>query len=268
MSGRTTSEACAAQRRRLFALLAHGLLACVVLGVLTTAPARAGTLTVSAAASLANAFRELAPLFEAQNPGLRVVFNFASSDALLAQAARGAPVDVFASADEQTIDRAERQKLLVPGSRRTFARNALVVVVPSDARARPSALADLQQPAFRRIAIGSASVPAGRYARSALEAAKLWPALEPRAVFAQNVRQALDYVGRGEVEAGFVYATDAALMKDKVRIALTVPTQSPILYPAAAITGSAHADGARRFIAFLLSPQAQTILARQGFLKP
>lgn len=244
------------------------LLACVALGVLLTAPASASNLTVSAAASLGNAFRELAPVFEAQNPGTRVVFNFASSDALLAQVARGAPVDVFASADEETIDRAERQKLLVPGSRRTFARNALVVVVPSDAKARPSALADLQQPAFRRIAIGSAGVPAGRYARSALEAAKLWPALEPRAVFAQNVRQALDYVGRGEVEAGFVYATDAQVMKDKVRVAFTVPTQVPILYPAAAIAGSANADGARRFVEFLVSPQAQTILARQGFLKP
>ncbi|MCA3152313.1 MAG: molybdate ABC transporter substrate-binding protein, partial [Rhodocyclaceae bacterium] len=160
-----------------------------LLALLASGPALAAELTVSAAASLNNAFRELAPSFEAQNPGTRVVFNFAASDALLAQVARGAPVDVFASADEQTMDRAGQQKLLVAGSRRTFARNGLVVVVPADAKPRPAALADLGQPAFRRIAIGSpATVPAGRYARAALEAAKLWTAIEPRVVFSQNVR--------------------------------------------------------------------------------
>ena len=243
-------------------------LALFLIAMLAALPAMASELTVSAASSLGNAFRELAPLFEARNPGTRVVFNFAASDALLAQVARGAPVDVFASADEETMDRAGNQKLLAAGSRRTFARNGLVVVIPSDAKARPSALADLQQPAFRRITLGSpASVPAGRYARLALEAAKLWPSVEPRAVFAQNVRQALDYVARGEVDAGFVYATDAMIMKDKVQVAFSVPT-TPILYPAAAIAGSAQIDAARRFVDFLLSPEAQAVLARQGFLKP
>jgi molybdate transport system substrate-binding protein len=248
---------------------ARRLLAGVLCSLLVAAPVLAADLTISAAASLGNAFREIAPLFESRNPGTRVVFNFAASDALLAQVARGAPVDVFASADEETMDRAGDRKLLVPGSRRTFARNALVVVIPADAKTRPAALADLPQPAFRRIALGSpASVPAGRYARSVLEAAKLWTSIEPRAVFAQNVRQALDYVARGEVDAGFVYATDAMIMKDKVRIAFTVPTATPIIYPAAAIAGSANVDAARRFVEFLVSPEAQAVLARQGFLKP
>lgn len=248
---------------------ARRMLACALFGALIAAPALAADLTVSAAASLGNAFRELAPLFEARHPGTRVVFNFAASDALLAQVARGAPVDVFASADEETMDRAAGRQLLASGSRRTFTRNALVVVVPADAKARPAVLADLQQPAFRRIALGSpASVPAGRHARSVLQAAKLWTSVEPRAVFAQNVRQALDYVARGEVEAGFVYATDALIMKDKVMVALIVPTATPILYPAAAIAGSANIDAARRFVEFLLSPEAQAVLARQGFLKP
>lgn len=248
---------------------ARRLLAGVLCSLLFAAPALAADLTVSAAASLGNAFREIAPLFEARNPGTRVVFNFAASDALLAQVARGAPVDVFASADEETMDRAGNQKLLAAGSRRTFARNALLVVVPADAKARPAALADLQQPAFRRIALGSpASVPAGRYARAALEAAKLWTPIEPRAVFAQNVRQALDYVARGEVDAGFVYATDAMIMKDKVQVAFSVPTATPIRYPAAAIAGSANGDAARRFVDFLLSPEARAVLARQGFLQP
>jgi molybdate transport system substrate-binding protein len=208
-------------------------------------------------------------MFEARHPGTRVVFNIAASDALLAQIARGAPVDVFASADEETMDRAGTRKLLAAGSRRTFARNTLVVVVPAGANTRPAVLADLQQPVFRRIALGSpASVPAGRYARSALEAAKLWTSIEPRAVFAQNVRQALDYVARGEVDAAFVYATDAMILKDKVHVAFSVPTATPIRYPAAAIAGSAHVDAARRFVDFLVSAEAQAVLARQGFLKP
>jgi len=197
-----------------------------------------------------------------------VVFNFGSSDALLAQVARGAPVDVLASADEETIDRAERQKLLAPGSRRTFARNTLVVAVPAGAKAAPTVLADLQQPPFRRIALGSPGVPAGRYARAALETSKLWKALEPRAVFAQNVRQALDYVARGEADAGFVYATDAMIMKDKVRVALTVATATPISYPAAAVAGGARLDTARRFVDFLVSGPAQAVFSRHGFLRP
>jgi len=264
----TASLPFASPSRRALCVRARTL-ALFLTAMLAALPAMAADLTVSAAASLNNAFRQLAPLFEAQNPGTRVVFNFAASDALLAQVARGAPVDVFASADEETMDRAGSQKLLVAGSRRTFARNALVVVVPAEAKTRPAALADLGQPAYRRIAIGSpASVPAGRYARSALDAAKLWPAVEPRVVFAQNVRQALDYVARGEVDAGFVYATDALILRDKVRVALEVPTSTPILYPAAAIAGSTSPDVARRFVDFLLSPAAQALLAHQGFQKP
>ncbi|HWI10060.1 MAG TPA: molybdate ABC transporter substrate-binding protein, partial [Burkholderiaceae bacterium] len=188
---------------------------------------QAADLTVSAAASLTNAFKELGPAFEAQNPGTTVVFNFAASDALLAQIAKGAPADVFASADQQAMDRADAQKVLVAGSRRNFAGNSLVMIVPGDSALGLGAPADLQRPAVKRVAIGNpASVPVGRYTKASLEAAKLWAAIEPKAVLAQSVRQALDYVARGEVEAGFVYATDAAIMKDKVKVVATVPTDT------------------------------------------
>lgn len=231
--------------------------------------AAAADLTVSAAASLTNAFRELGPLFEAQNPGTSVVFNFGASDALLAQIARGAPADVFASADQETMDRAETQKLLAAGSRRNFVANTLVMIVPADSRLGLKAPADLQKPEVKRIAIGNpASVPVGRYTKGSLDAAKLWAAVEPKAVFAQNVRQALDYVARGEVEAGFVYATDAAIMKDKVKVVSTVPTDTTITYPIAAVAGSPNAEAARKFLGFVLTPAAQAVLARYGFGKP
>ena len=231
--------------------------------------AHAADLTVSAAASLSNAFRELGPVFEAQNPGTKVVFNFAASDALLAQIAKGAPADVFAAADQESMDRADAQKLLASGSRRNFVSNSLVLITPADGRLTLTSLADLQKAEVRRITLGTPSgVPAGRYAKGALDAAALWAAVEPKAVYAQNVRQSLDYVARGEVEAGFVYATDASTRKDKVKVAFTVPTGTTISYPAAAIAGSPNTDAARRFVDFLITPAAQTVLARHGFGKP
>lgn len=246
------------------------LIAALLAGLAAVAPAGAlgGELVVSAASSLTHAFRELAPAFESQNPGTRLLLNFGASDALLAQIARGAPADVFASADQETMDRAEADRRLVPGTRRDFAGNALVVVTPAGGPPLKT-LADLQRPEVRRIALGNPSgVPAGRYARAALEAARLWTVLEPKAVFAQNVRQALDYVARGEVEAGFVYASDATAQGDKVRLAFAVATPTPIRYPIAVVADGPDPQAARRFVDFVRSPQAQAVLARHGFTKP
>jgi molybdate transport system substrate-binding protein len=228
--------------------------------------ARADELTVSAAASLTSAFADLVPLFEAEHPGTRVLLNFAASDALVAQVARGAPVDVYAAADQESMDRAQAQRLLVPGTRRDFVGNQLVVAVPTGAAVPPTSLADLRRPGLSRIALGApAAVPAGRYAKGALLAAGLWTAIEPRAVYGQSVRQVLDYVARGEVDAGFVYLTDAAIMKDKVRVAFTVPTATPIRYPVAVIAASANRAMGLKFLDFLGSPEARAVLARYAF---
>ena len=241
----------------------------VVVMASSCAAAHAADLTVSAAASLTNALRELGPAFEAQNPGTQVVFNFAASDALLAQIAKGAPADVFASADQAAMNRAATQNLIVAGTRRNFVANTLVMIVPSDSALGLEALADLQKPVVSKVAIGNpASVPVGRYTKGALEAAKLWGSVEPKAVMAQSVRQALDYVARGEVEAGFVYSTDASILKDKVKVAATIPTATAITYPIAAVAGSPNPDAARRFLDFVVTPAAQAVLARYGFAKP
>lgn len=231
--------------------------------------ATAADLTVSAAASLTNAFRDLAPMFESANPGTKVQLNFGASGALLQQIAKGAPADVFASADQETMDQAQKQGLVQASQRRNFVSNSLTVIVPAAAAKVPGAVADLAGPAYARIAIGlPASVPVGRYTKSVLEAANLWAAIEPKMIGANNVRQALDYVARAEVDAGFVYATDAALMPDKVRVALTVPTTRPILYPVAPLAAAPNAAAAQRFVEFLVSPAAQAVLARYGFGKP
>jgi molybdate transport system substrate-binding protein len=236
----------------------------------TLVSAHAADLTVSAAASLTNAFKDLGPMFEAANPGTQVLFNFGASGALLQQIAKGgAPVDVLVSADQDTMDQAQRQGLVQAGQRRDFASNTLVVVVPASAANVPKAVGDLAQATYQRIAIGlPASVPVGRYTQGVLEAAGLWGAIEPKRVGAHNVRQALDYVARGEVDAGFVYSTDATIMSGKVKVALTVPTEKPILYPAAPLAASPNAAMAAKFVEFVQSPPAQAVLAKFGFGKP
>ena len=229
----------------------------------------AADLTVSAAASLANAFNEIGPAFEAANPGTKVWFNFAASGALLQQIAKGAPADVFASADQETMNQAEQQQLVKPGTRANFVSNSLVVIVPQDAASVPKTLADLNTPVVKRVAIGvPASVPVGRYTRAVLEKANLWPAIEAKMIGAQSVRQALDYVARGEVDAGFVYGTDAAAMPGKVRIAFSVPSDMPVLYPIAPVAASSNAVAARKFVAYVTSSAGQAVLARYGFGKP
>jgi len=236
---------------------------------LAAAPAMATDLTVSAAASLTNAFKDIATAFEAANPETRVQLNVGASGALLQQMAKGAPVDVFASADQETMLQAEQQQLVRPGAKADFAGNTLVVVVPHDAAAPPKTLADLAGPAVKKVAIGlPASVPVGRYTRAVLEKANLWAPIEARLVGAQTVRQALDYVARGEVDAGFVYATDASILPGKVKIAFVVPTETPVVYPIAALAAAPNPAAARKFVAFVLSPAGQAVLAKHGFAKP
>lgn len=246
----------------------RSLVASVVLAAATTS-AFAAELTVSAAASLTNAFNEIGKAFEAQNPGSKVQFNYAASGALLQQIAKGAPVDMFASADQETMDEAAKQDLIDPATRVNFVRNALVVIVPSDSKVAATQLADLKDAKIAKIAIGQpASVPVGRYTKSVLEQADLWSTVEPKMIGAQSVRQALDYVARGEVDAGFVYATDAAIMADKVKVLFTVPTTKPITYPIAVIKAAGDKALAQRFVQYVNAPESQAVLARYGFAKP
>jgi len=232
-------------------------------------PAMAADITVSAAASLANAFKELSQSFEAANPGNKVLLNFAASDALVQQIAKGAPVDVLASADQDAMDKAEARQLLVQGSRKNFVSNSLVLVVPANSTLPIKSLADLTLPAVAKITMGNpAGVPIGRYAKEALEKAGLWTAVQPKLVYGASVRQSLDYVARGEVDAGFVYVTDVAAQKDKVKAALPVPGTAPVTYPIAAIRSAPNAAGATKFLAYVHSTAGQATLAKYGFGKP
>ena len=244
-----------------------GLVAALSLGLV--APAHAADLVVSAAASLTNAFKTIAQQYEVLHPDTKVVLNFGASDVLMQQIVKGAPADVFASADQEAMNKAVAEKVIKAETRHDFVANQLVLIVPAAGTVPVHALTDLTRPDVKRVAIGNpASVPVGRYAKRALEAAKLWEPVEAKAVLAQNVRQCLDYVERGEVDAGFVYATDAAIARGKVDVALRVPATTPITYPIAVVAKAAHADQARQFIAFVNASQGRQRLAAFGFLAP
>jgi molybdate transport system substrate-binding protein len=231
--------------------------------------AHAADLVVSAAASLTDAFQAVSQSYEARHPGTHVVFNFAASDVLLRQIVNGAPADVFASADQAAMDKAVAAKAVDPATRQDFARNQLVLIVPKDARVAVLSADGLKAEAVKRVAYGDpASVPAGRYAKAGLQQLGLWEIVSAKGVLAQNVRQALDYVGRGEVEAGLVFATDAAIARDRVNVVAVLPTRKPVAYPIAVVAHSTQVQEAEAFEAFVLSTDGQKILAGFGFQAP
>ena len=232
----------------------------------TPAMAQGAEIIVSAAASLTNAFTEMKTAFERAHPAIAVVTNFAASTPLLKQMEEGAPVDVFASADQITMDQAAEKTLIDPASRVNFALNSLVLITPSDNPANIAAVSDLNKKEVQRITIGNPdSVPAGRYAREALTNAKLWDGLFGKFVFGDSVRQCLDYVSRGEVQAGFVYNTDALQGGGKVKVAAVAEGHSPVSYPIAVTKHTKNPDAAAAFVRFVASPEGRTVLAKYGF---
>lgn len=229
----------------------------------------AAEVTVSAAASLTNAFKNIVENFEAAYPEHRVLLNFAGSGELLQQIAKGAPVDVFASADQETMDKAQAQGLLNDSSRKNFVQNSLVVITPNNSTLALSTLDDLLQPALQRLAISNPdSVPVGRYSKQALLDSQLWEVLAEKMIYTQNVRQSLDYVARDEVDAGFVYATDAAIMADKVKVQFTVPLVTAVNYPIAVTFEGSSKALSQQFIDYIFRPESLAVLGKYGFNQP
>ncbi len=231
-------------------------------------PAAAQELTLSVAISMKEAVEELGRGFTSSHPGVVLRFNLGSSGELQKQIEAGAPVDVFVSAAQRQMDELERAALIVPSSRRVFARNVLTVIKPADSRIDIAKPADLLGARVKRIVIGNPkTVPVGQYSEESLRALGMWERIQSRLVFAENVRQALDYVMRGEVDAGFVYATDAATRAGSVREAFrpAEDTYRPVVYPAAVVAASRQRALAQSFLDLLASREGQTVLARLGF---
>lgn len=247
------------------------LAALAALAVAVPAHAQAGA-TVFAAASLTDALRALGQAWAARgHPAPR--FSFAASSALARQIEQGAPADLFLSADEAWMDYLQSRTLIATETRRSPIGNALVLVAPAD-RARRVTLARgtdlLALAAGGRIAVGDpAHVPAGRYAKAALDWLGQWQAVAPRLARADNVRAALLLVERGEAPLGIVYATDAAAAPG-VAVLGTFPPEShpPIAYPFAVTRRGAQSAEARALHAFLSGPEAAATWQRFGFTLP
>lgn len=222
--------------------------------------------TVAAAASLREVMAELEAAYEEANPGVEVRTTFGASGALRQQIEQGAPVDIFVSAAVAPMDALARAGRVDTATRRVFAGNELVLIVPAKGGA-VNGFTDLAKAGVRRVALGApASVPAGEYAEEALRAAGVLDAARARAVYAQDVRQVLAFVSSGNADAGIVYRTDAAVTP-RVRIAAAAPAGShrPIVYPAAVLAGGPNPEGARAYFAFLMGPQGRAALRRRGF---
>jgi molybdate transport system substrate-binding protein len=244
----------------------------VVVVLLAAAPlAQAQEVTLSVAISMKEAVEELGKTFMASRPGVTLRYNFGSSGELQKQIEAGAPVDLFISAATRQMDELEQKKLIVSATRRVFARNVLTVIKPADSRIDIVKPADLLEARVTKIVVGNPkTVPAGQYAEESLKALGLLVKLQPKLVFSENVRQALDYVARGEVDAGFVYTTDAATRGQQVKEAFrpAEDTYRPVLYPAAVVTEAKQAMLAQAYLDLLLSREGQAMLTRLGFQPP
>lgn len=229
----------------------------------------ADEIVVSGAASLTNAFKDIAAVHEKNHEGTRVVLSFAASDVLQRQIVNGAPVDVFASADQVAMDKAVSAGVIKAGTRQDFARNEVVLIVPADNRKAITSVAALAEKDITRVALGNPdSVPVGRYTRGALQESGEWGVVQSKQILGQNVRQVLDYVARGEVDAGFVFATDAAVLDDKVNVVASLKSPVPVLYPVAVVQHGANNAGAADFLKTMFSDEGQQILRKYGFSRP
>jgi molybdate transport system substrate-binding protein len=231
-------------------------------------PASADTIVVSAAMSLKSAFEEIGALSASASGGSRPAFNFGASGDLLAQIRGGAPADVFAAAAVKDMDVLEAEGGLLPGTRIDFAANEIVLIVPAASKTGVSSFADLVKPAIARIAmVNPKTGPAGRYAEEVFASAGITGTVRPKLILAENVRQVLDYVARGEVDAGVVYATDALTRPQEVTVAAVAPggSHKAVVYPIAVLKGSTRPEAAMAFVAAVRSEAGQAILARHRF---
>jgi molybdate transport system substrate-binding protein len=228
-------------------------------------PVVASEVRISAAASLTDVLKELVADYRQQHPDVELLPNFASSGALARQIEAGAPADIYISANAKWSDYLQQQGVIDAGTQRVMVRNSLVFLGPPESKVTSL----LELPALQRIAIGSPkSVPAGQYAEQALTAAGIYAELlaAGKLIFAKDVRQALLYADRGEVDGAFVYRTDALLARHaKILFAVPQELYPPVVYPAALLKTATEKAEAKEFFNYLFSPAARPVFGKYGF---
>ncbi len=243
--------------------------------VVGTPPRITGSVTIFAAASLADAFNEMKQQVERANPGATITYSFAASSALATQLEQGAKADLFASADQQQMDKA-KQSGVIQGEGRVFVQNKPVIIVPANNPRNISRPQDLANPGVKLV-LAAPQVPIGNYARQVFDNMGRDPAYG--ADFAQrvrgnvaseeaNVRQVVAKVQLGEGDAGIVYSSDVTpAVRNQLRV-IPIPDEVNVIarYPVAVVKGAANEAGARAFVDYLVSPGGQAILERWGFI--
>ena len=245
---------------------------CLLAGILLiviSATSFAQELVVFAAASLKNALDENTARFNTET-GLNPVISYGGSSALAKQISNGAPAAIFISADLDWMDYLEQRKLIDPATRRNLLSNRLVLVASRDRAISLSIGPNFpiaQALGSGRLAIANpAHVPAGKYAKSALQALGVWTSVSEHVAAAQNVRAALALVARGEAPLGIVYRTDASVEKNVGVVGMfPADAHAPIVYPVA-LTRAARGTLPTRFLDYLTSPKARAIFERHGFI--
>ena len=240
-------------------------------------PEASVTLNVFTAASLTEAFTRIGQGFEAQHPGVAIVFNFAGSQQLAQQLAQGAPADVFASANPQQMSVAMDSGRIARDAPLNFARNRLVIIYPDENPARLRSLRDLAEPELRgRLVLAAPQVPVGEYSLDVLDkaAAQYGPAFKGNVLnnvgsYEENVKAVLTKVALGDAFAGIVYSSDVT-GRDASRVGrIDIPDalNTIALYPIAAVADSPHPNVAAEFVRYVLSAAGQNILAEHGFIR-
>lgn len=223
-------------------------------------------LTVSAAASLMDCLEEIKDLYIDRNPNIEITYNFGSSGSLQQQIEQGAPADIFLSAGKSQMDTLIHKNLMINDSIKDILENKLVLITPADTR-KIHTFEELIHHEIKKIAIGEpGSVPAGQYSEEALKNLNLFDQLQPKFVFAKDVREVLSWVETENVDAGLVYQTDAKI-SDKVQISTVAPQGShqPIIYPAGIVKASKNKEEAQKFIDFLFEEEVKELFIKYGF---
>ncbi|MDQ0058827.1 molybdate ABC transporter substrate-binding protein [Paenibacillus harenae] len=244
----------------------------IVAGCSNDAPPKADKveLLISAATSLTDSLNELKTVYERKHSNVTLTFNYGASGTLQQQIEQGAPADLFLSAGTKQMTALVDKKLVDVDQQNNMLANELVAVVPADLDNTIHKIEDLSQVSVGKIAVGqTATVPVGGYTKETLDYYKLWDDVQPKLVFAKDVRQVLTYVETGNTDIGFVYATDA-LTSDKVKVAFKVDPAShkPIVYPVGIVKATKHQKEASSLYDYLQSDEAMKVFSKYGFSLP
>lgn len=226
-------------------------------------------LIVSAAASLKDSLEEIKRSYQQKAFTTNLNYNLGASGALMQQIQNGAPADVFISAAEKPMDILEKAGELLSDTRRDLVKNRLVLIAPKGSQ-KVTSFASLNNAEIQRVAIGEPrSVPAGQYAEQVLQKIKIYDAVKPKFVYANNVRQVLASVESGNADAGIVYLTDANTSKQVAVVAIASEADhSPIVYPIAVLKNSKNPQAAKEFVQFLESDRGKSVFKKHGFIVP